>query len=330
MKNSKNITKFVGLLISAVFIVLLIRNINFSELGRHLSKASYHIVLIGILFHFSGFYIRSLRWKLIIARLKATSTGKLFPIVCISYAANNLLPLRAGEFVRAYLGGKKESISKTAVFSTVVVERIIDGITLLCFLLIVSFIYPFPSWVNNIALITAIIFAGAVAFVVMAVALKDKMVWLFNKVLFFIPIKIKSRLSAMLEKLIEGFNIIQSIRQLIGIMVLSFAIWAVESSIYYFTLAAFGVENALAIAVFTMVIVNIGIMIPSSPGYVGTFEFFFVQSLSVFQVANELAIGIALVTHFAQHIPITAAGIVFMLKEGLTLGSINKLDKREA
>ena len=131
----------IGLLVSLVFLYLAFRKVDFSELWSALKGANYWYILPNIVLVILSMWMRAYRWKFMIHPIKKVGLGRLFSTVMIGFMANNVLPARLGEFVRAYSLGAKENISKSATFATIVIERIFDGFAIL-FILWLSLFCP--------------------------------------------------------------------------------------------------------------------------------------------------------------------------------------------
>src|SRR5690242_1391340 len=132
---SKDKLKFwLGLIVSLVFLYLAFQGQDFGKIGQALGEANYWWLLPALGAYFLGVYVRAIRWHYLLGPLKKVSVKRLFPVVVIGYMANDVLPVRMGEVVRAYVLGKRENVSKTGTLATIVVERIMDGITMLLFL----------------------------------------------------------------------------------------------------------------------------------------------------------------------------------------------------
>ncbi len=140
----------VGVCISLFFLVLLFRKIDFDKLMLAFKEMDYRYLLPSIAVTFISYYIRAVRWKYLLLPIKNTAMSNLFPSTIIGYMANNILPARLGEFVRAYVLGQKEKIETSAVFATLVVDRLFDGFTVLLLLLITFFTVELPAGMENV------------------------------------------------------------------------------------------------------------------------------------------------------------------------------------
>jgi uncharacterized protein (TIRG00374 family) len=309
----------IGSFISLVFIVLVFWKVDLSLVWENLKQINYLLIIPAVIIQLSSYWVRAWRWSFMLKNIKKTRIKNLFPVICISYMANNVLPLRIGEVVRAYLVGKKETISKSAAFSSIILERILDGLTLLLFLGLAALLFPFPSWVKQIGFATAIVFAGALVFVVSLVLLKKQTLSIIMYVSRIFPSKIQEKANDILENFVDGLTILKDKSSFFPIIVLSLIIWCMEGTLFYAIAEAFSFDSTIYIAMFVMVIVNLGIMIPSSPGYVGTLEYFCVKALGVFNITKEFALSYALILRVFQYIPITVLGYYFLVKEGISL-----------
>ena len=120
-----------GILISAVFLFLAFRKIEFNQLWQYLRAAKWAWVLLGLVFYFMGVWVRTWRWQVLLKPLKQLSRRQLFPVVCIGYMGNNVYPARAGEVLRSILLKQSDDVPISGSLATIVVERLFDGITIL-------------------------------------------------------------------------------------------------------------------------------------------------------------------------------------------------------
>jgi len=141
---------WVGIGISIFFLFLLFRKIDFDKLLAALAEMDYRYLLPAVLFTFISYFFRAVRWRFLLLPMKKTLMRNLFPATIIGYMANNLLPARLGEFVRAYVLGEKESLDKSAVFANLVVDRLFDGFTVILILVVTFFTVKLPPGMEKI------------------------------------------------------------------------------------------------------------------------------------------------------------------------------------
>ena len=142
---------WIGLIISTIFLVILISQIDYKEMIQSLRDANYFYVFPGICVYFISLYFRSIRWKYLLSPFGATTTARLYPVLLVGFLANNILPLRAGEFVRSYYLATREKISSATGLATVLVERVFDGLTLILFLFVGGLFLPLSPLVSKLS-----------------------------------------------------------------------------------------------------------------------------------------------------------------------------------
>lgn len=311
-----------SLAISALFLYLAMRGLDMGAIGQSLMRMHGGLLVAAAILHLTSFWVRSLRWRAMLAPLKPIAARRLFPILSISYMANNTLPMRAGEFVRAYLLGRDEGLSKTSSFSSVMLERIFDGLTLLLFLAAVAVLVPLPTWAQRVGLVAGVGFVGVTVFMTGLVFLRAQTLTIVRWGLRFLPGGVQSRIEGFVDRFVAGLDVMQNGRRLLEVAGWSLVVWGMEAVALYVVALACDQPLPVVGAFFTLVIINLGTMIPSSPGYVGTFEFFCAKSLAVFQVLEAPAMGFALVLHVVQFVPITLVGLYFMIRQGVSLRGV--------
>lgn len=328
MNLRRIVTLLASLAITAVFLVLALRQVDFARLAHAFASADYRLVAIAVLFTLTGYVFRTARWSRLLLPTKPIRVLRLFPILIVGFALNNLLPGRPGEFARAYALGQREDMSKTLGFATVVVERVADGIALLGFLLLAfgafaSLRLELPEAAKTAGILSAILFGVALAGLVLLLWWQDLALGLFQRVTHHLPSPLAARLGKMLQSFTIGLRSLQSPKALLTIGLLSIAVWTCESISYFLMLNAFGILSEQSIravaAVFMMVLINLGVLIPAAPGGLGPFEAAAVFALSVFGVNETAAASVALGSHALQYLLVTGLGLLFVWREGISL-----------
>src|SRR5689334_15340549 len=195
---------WLGLVIGLVFLYLAFRGQNFKEIGESLSQANYWWLIPGLISYFAGVGVRAVRWHYLLGPIQKVSARRLFPVVVIGYMANNVLPVRMGEVVRAYVLDRREGVRKTASLATIVVERIMDGITMLLFLSVVSLFVKVSSSIEGIEKIAAGVFlVGIILFFVVAHS-REWMKKLESFGLKFVPAALRPKVAGLADAFIDG------------------------------------------------------------------------------------------------------------------------------
>ena len=130
------------------------------EVRDALGEVNYWYLLPALALYFLGVWIRAIRWSALLRPVIAIGPRETFPIVIVGYMANNVLPLRTGELVRAYVLGRRYGVRKTTSLATIAIERLFDGLTMLAFMLSATAFVSFTSELRHLTLIAFVLFTG--------------------------------------------------------------------------------------------------------------------------------------------------------------------------
>jgi glycosyltransferase 2 family protein len=321
----KNWRFWLGLAISLVFLYWLGSQVQ--DLGRVLdllARAQYVYILPALAVYFFGVWLRAVRWRYLLLPLKPVSSGRLFPVVVIGYMVNDILPARIGELARAYLIGEREGLSKSATLATIVVERVFDGLVLLGLMLAVALTMPFDSTLQQIVWATGLLFLGLLLLILAMAARPDWAEAILALGLRPVPERYRGPVAGIGLAGLTGLRALRSARTALAALALSAAAWLCETAMYYIIALGFFSNVNVRAMLLTTSVANVGGMIPSSPGYVGTFDALAVFSLGLFGVGRELALGYTAVLHLALLLPITLLGFFYLWRENLSLRGLSK------
>ncbi len=313
--------QIIGFLLTALFIWIVARNVSLSELVAVFQSADYGLVAPAAAVTLTGYFLRTFRWQRIVKPVAPLSFGAAFSVLMMGFASNNLLPARLGEFVRAYLLGRKIGVRKTYGMATIILERVCDGVTLIVFLGGVSLLVPLPGWGQEVQLFSTLLFVGATIGIALLLTQEKLTMRLLNLGLSPFPKRLSGAMLRASQTFISGLHSLKSGSGLGLVALISLVVWLLEATSYLLMCRAFGIwmsplSQALA-AVFLLVVVNLGIMLPSAPGYVGTFQFFAVMALGAFGVPKETALAVGIASHLMQYVLVTAIGLLFFARENL-------------
>lgn len=316
------------MVLTLVFLGLAFYRVDIGELGAALQRANYALIAPAGAITLLGYVLRTLRWRVILTRAYAPSFGALFAILMMGFATNNLLPARLGEFARAYLLGRRTGQRKTLTLATILLERVFDGLVLIAFLGAVSTLHAvaLPGWGQEVQFLSSLVFLAASA-AILVVLIQERLAERVLRVAVRpLPSVLRDWTEAAFAAFVTGLRSVRRPRILAAALLLSVAIWTLEALSYYTLIFAFGLPVAglqrLAASVLVLVIVNLGIMLPSAPGYVGTFQFFAVSALAVFQVPRESSLALGIVSHLVQYVLVTGIGLFYLARFNLSLGRI--------
>jgi uncharacterized protein (TIRG00374 family) len=326
MAVRKKLTIWLGLLISALFLYLSLRNVRFSEILQALGQVDLPALLLAAIIFFISFSVRALRWRYILRPVKEIGLFPVFSLLSIGFMANNVLPARLGELVRAYFLAKKTGLRKSLSLATIVLERLSDFAALLLSALLVTVFFAMPPVVENIGIVAGLIFLSFIILLIVVHLRTEATRRLFQRLLAMLP---AARREAMMERVnafIQGLLIVRTGRGILWVFTLSLFVWGLWGVALHQTLLAFHIQVPFSARLLILAVVNLGALIPSSPGYVGPYQYLCWVCLSVYGIDKSLAFSFSIVLHALWYVPLTCLGFIFLGKEHLSLSQIRSLE----
>ncbi len=313
-----------GVLISALFLWVAFRGIQWTNLWQTLQAADYIWLLPGIGVYFVGVWVRAWRWHYLLGPIKKIPTRTIFPITVMGYAGNNIFPARAGEVLRAVILKRKEGVPVSASLATIIVERIFDGVVMLSFVFLnlpelakLTSASGFVGNIQQVAVIGAGVFAGALILFLLAAMFPHTTMRVGLWLIRFLPERFHTRIISVMNKFLDGLASLRSPFNVLMVFVTSAVIWLLETSKYWFVMQGFDFHVSFFALMLMNGIVNLATTIPSAPGYIGTFDTPGIAVLTAYGVDPATAAGYTLVLHGALWLPITLLGLYYMAHEGI-------------
>jgi len=305
----------IGFLLSALFLWLALRDIEFNSLRSSLQllDLSYVFHVVVALCFFYAFKVQ--RWRTIIPKHLPTQAMTLATPMMVGFAANNLLPMRVGELVRIYFAGKLLNAPKVLVLSTIVVEKLFDIVAIaLIFIIAVLFIAFNSATIGN----TDVSLLMSVFVVVIASLAIATLIWFartdYTRLIYLLPLKWQSRVNKLVKDFAMGLYELNGKRQIALILGNSILQWLILSLCIYFSLAAVGIQPLnYSTACIVLGFLVLGVSLPSAPAFVGSVEYAFVFALGLFGQPAEPALTVALFFHVISFTyVISMAGLCLM------------------
>lgn len=310
-------------LLTGLFLYIAFYGVDFGEVIRLASQASLLWVLVFILLQYLSHYLRALRWQIILKSVKPdTSLKNLFGAMMVGYGVNCVVP-RLGEVTRAVLVGKWEGLSRSSMFGTVIVERVID-LVFLCLSVLVSVIiwsgdlYKSFPWLRSSLIITAIFMAGIILTIYLTITLKERFYKFIISIISFFSKTAAHKSAHIFNMLIEGFVSLKGVKNYFytfSISIVMMFVYALNSYVGFFTL---GMESIRPVTFemgwILMSISAIGVVIPT-PGGTGSYHTLAKTALVIlFSFPETISLAYAFLSHIISYfIFIVTALVVFFI-----------------
>lgn len=311
----------VGLLISVISLWLAIRDLfgapdAWDKIVSVFQEANYASLPAILLILFIFYWLKAWRWRLLLAPV-----GTFRPLcdllgpIMIGFGFNNLLPLRIGELMRCHVLAKQQRLPLTVALSSVVLERVLDGMSIVFYLSIgLLFVQGLDPHVQQSALVfslmSACVVAGALAYVIWTkpfVALVEAIL----KKLPLMPQFVTSKICEVLESGARGLASLKDVRLVIAMLVISLIKWGLNGCLVLLSLWSFGLPHTIPIGLVLLGAIAFGVAIPSSPGYIGIMQLIFMSVMQFFTTDQESILAASIYYQFTQWIPVTLAGVIY-------------------
>jgi len=325
MKKLNNTIKLLlGVLVSILCLFLAFRKVDVTQMVSAIKEVRYLYLLLVFGCVMTSDWLRAFRWQYLLMPIKHIGMGDLFSSLMIGYAANMIFPAHLGELVRAYVVGKKHSLPTGCPMATIVTERIIDMFSLLILMAFTVILYPFPDWVEKSGYI---MFAGTGLVFVFLVLLKsktEKTLGVVSRLLKPFSQHLREKLLHIISSFLDGLVGLKKGSHYLIVVILTILIWTGYGFSLFFGFLAFGFDLPWIAPLVVLIITTISIVVPSSPGYIGTYHYLCQISLGFFGIAESPALVFAFFAHGIHMFPVFVLGLGFAWREGVHLSRLNK------
>ncbi len=307
-----------GIAVSVACLILLVWNLEWSHFWATLQRADYWWLIPSLLAILLDVWIKVLKWQMLLAPAGKPSCTNLLYSMCVGYLVSTVLPGRLGEIARVYFLARVERVSAVAVLSTVAVDRVLDVVAVALLLAVALPTAELPAWVAQSGLLVGV---GGVVLLSVCVAMAYP--WgrsFFFRLLVAMPrFPGKSIAEKWAEALCVGVEGLRGKGALARVSAATMAIWLVNVLCFYFGMLAFHIQIPIWAAFLVVALTNLGMVVPSSPGYVGVYHYLVVLALGAYGVGREAALGYAVVMHLLWILPVGLIGAFALWRRGLTL-----------
>ena len=317
-ERQKRWLKFVVALgVSVVFSALFLGSIDLDQVWESLGHANYLYVVPALGLFALSVAVRAARWGVLFPGERRFTWPELIPSLLVGYAGNNLLPLRAGELLRAQHLADRTGVPRMRSFGTFMMERLFDSAVLSIFVLWgLLLVDAGAEYVGIGLLLFAAALSGFVACTVLAV--KPGVVsWLAGLPVPFVSDRIRKIAVSLGESFLGGFDVLRHPARIATAAALSVAAWLLELSMYWLISVAFRLDVSFISVAFAGSAANVALSLPSAQGGVGPFHLTATEALVKFGVFKEAAAAYAIALHIFLIVPVSIVGLVVFWRSTL-------------
>jgi glycosyltransferase 2 family protein len=325
-------------LLGVILLALFLRNANLHDVWAEVTRARTSLVLLSVGTTALTYLFRAVRWQYLLSPIGRVGLGNALRMTVIGFAASAVLPARAGEVLRPWLLARKEGLSATAAFATIILERVLDTVMVLLlfglFLLIAD-----PDFARGDPLAFGRLkIGGLLAALVSIVALVmmfflaghprmlDSLQAGLERVL---PVRVAAAGTRFLRTFANGLAIVRQPGRLAIALLLSVPLWLSIAAGIWCVSRAFHIDLPFTGSFVIMALLVVGVAVPTPAG-VGGFHYFYRLAVTAFYAApNDRAVGAAIVLHAVSFVPVAVVGLVLLAREGVSLAGVGRVLRAE-
>lgn len=328
----------VGAVLALLLLALFFRGIDWSALGQALSSARPLPLLGLVLVTVLVYSARAWRWGDLLAPLGRVGFADLFSATMVGFASGLLVP-RAGEILRPWLVSRRHPVSTSAGFATIILERLVDLVTVLALFALYLFVLPAPAAQRGGPLmdlvkvggaLAGLAAAGALGFLLALHANAERVVGVVERLLSRAPRWLAEPVGRVLHAFTAGLAVLRApLPHLAKIGAQSLLVWLLIALGFHLNHAAFGLDLPFHATFLLVAFLVVGVAIPT-PGMVGGFHAFYLIALSeIFGVDRALAAAAGISAHALSNLPVLVLGLALLGREGLSLARVAEVTREE-
>jgi uncharacterized protein (TIRG00374 family) len=303
----------IALVLAAILLYYSLRGIDWGQVWTTLKST--RLNYIGLMFVLTtvSLVLRALRWRVLLRAGGPVSIATAFWATCAGYFGNSYLPARAGELIRTMMVDAEAGIGRTFVLTTALSERMVDAVALvLISSLVLLTLQTRPGWYEHAARPFAIIGITGVACIAILPLFENFWLGLLHRMP--IPERIREKLEHILKQILYGLRAFHDAPRLFGFVGLTAVIWFMDAIGSILAARSLDIELTLPITFLLLTGLGLGSALPSTPGYVGVYQFVAVEVLEPFGYARSAVIAYTLLLQALQYISIGLWGLFAFLR----------------
>ncbi len=294
--------------LAAALLYFSLRGVDWASVWRIIATARWEYLAGTALFVGASSCLRSLRWRILLNAEANLSVWTVFRATMAGYLGNNFLPARAGEVIRSLLIARRSSLSTTYVLTTALSERLMDVIALVLGSSIVLMgVHPKPQWMADLSRSLAIVAAIGLLTVTIVPHTGNLLIKVMERIPM--PTGMRTKLLGLSEQVLLGMRAFHDWRRFGGFVAFTVVIWSCDALSAMACSRAFGLNITFAVAMLLLTGLGLGSALPSTPGYLGIYQFVAVSVLVPFGIGKDAALAYILVLQAIGYVVVIVLGI---------------------
>ncbi|MFH1894160.1 MAG: lysylphosphatidylglycerol synthase transmembrane domain-containing protein [Candidatus Zixiibacteriota bacterium] len=311
-----------GIAVAAILLYLSFHDLDREKISDILSRADYWMLIPAAIAAFAVNLFKALRWRVIMDPVKSISVRQILSIFSVSQMVNVSLPALTGQAARVLLLSKRAGLPKTYCATTIVLEVLFDGISLVILMLACSTVIVFPGWLSRSGLLAGITLVVLLTLLLLVVHNR-------RKLRIFGRRRLKVRYPRFFEKIrhvagsfADALDMLKSTRHTFLTALFSVCLWASHALVIVCLFKALGLTVPIWGAIVILAVNSVLLMFPITPGNLGTFQWACVAGMALFHVGKSEAVSFSIVLHVMDLVPVFMAGLFFLYLDHMRYSEI--------
>lgn len=323
-------TFWIGIAVGAALLWVATRAVDFDTLSAALGRARPIWIAPFLLLLVGFYYLKALRWGVLMAPIDSVPKLLLFRAVIIGYASNALLPAQLGDLVRAIITSRERGLKLAPIVTTLLVERVLDLLVVVGLLAAAALLLPnVPDILQSAALIVSIACVGALALLFTYGRYTDQWIDALDRLLVWLPVTIRDRISTLARSGADGARSLAEVQPFVHVVLLSFTKWLLVAGCNFISLLALGIDVPAAAGILVLACTVLALLLPSAPGYVGAIQLAYVIALKPFGVSASDAVAASLFFHVFAYSFVVLAGWYYLHIGGYRIAELKAQADRQ-
>ncbi len=321
---------WLGLIISVVAVWFVLRDIDFKQVGEAFGNLNWWLFGLSFIPYFISLFLKVTRWQLLFHPGPRIRLYRLWATLMISYLFNTVLPARLGEVVRGYALSRSEKIGTVRVLSTILLEKILDVMTMFIFLVALLPFLNLDDGLKKAGFIMGGVFVSAFIVCMLMAAYRPQAEKLVGWFIRPLPENLRTKLMSFLNEVLDVVVLLLNFKVSLNLWAQSFLEWVLVVLNYMMIAWALNLPLTFEQAMVLMIALNLGMAVPSAPGYIGVFEALVVAALSPFYPDQKsLVISMGFLLHIGGFLPVILMGAYCTFREGVSVDKLTQAAEPE-
>ncbi len=306
-------------------LIIALWGIEVEQVKESFLRANYASLPILLVLLFFFFWLKAIRWRLLLQPLRDFRTKEVVPSLMMGFMGNNVLPAHLGELIRVFVLAREFSLTKAAVFSSVVLERLLDTAVILIFL-IMSFmlVEALPPWIETGILLMAVLATSAILLLAASFFWTQLFIRAGQRILSLLPANLCKKITDIMVAGALGLASMRRPELAFWVVLTSILQWVLMVGMVYVSLWSFELHLPPLASFLIVGVTALGVTVPSVPGFFGIVQLCFWVSLQIFGVEKADAFASSIYFHLSQYLPVTLLGLYYLNRRGWRLREIDK------